>query len=159
MHVCASLINPNCKLFSVLPQFQKVENFSIFNIGLNKGHSPECFENEDTQAPTELKFSRQGIEQIGTAIATPLIFLQSLFPNAKLALKAGSPNPLKLGRGQSYNYFKIQCLALKPPKTELLNRHFLQFRNRKWGSARVRSHDNANHLPLLLSSWPLLIYI
>ena len=62
-------------------------------------------------------------------------------------------------RGQSYNYFKIQCLALKPPKTELLNRHFLQFRNRKWGSARVRSHDNANHLPLLLSSWPLLIYI
>ena len=50
-------------------------------------------ENEDTLAPTELKFSRQGIEQIGTAIATPLIFLQSLFPNAKLALKEGSPNP------------------------------------------------------------------
>ena len=58
-----------------------------------KGHSPERFENEDTRAPTELKFSRQGFEQIGTAIATPLIFLQSLFPNAKLALKEGSPNP------------------------------------------------------------------
>ena len=41
-------------------------------------------------------------------------------------------------RGQSYNYFKIQRLALKPPKTEHLNWDFLRFRNRKWGSARVR---------------------
>ena len=107
MHVWASLINPNCNLFAVLPQFEHVEKFSIFNIRRNRGHSPECFENEDTLAPTELKISRQGIEQIGTAIVTPLIFLQSLFPNAKLSQKVVSPNPLQRSRGQPYNYFKI----------------------------------------------------
>ena len=145
MHVWASLIYPNCNLFAVLPQFEKVENFSIFNIRRNRGHSPECFENEDTRAPTEFKFSRQGIEQIGAAIATPLIFLQSLFPNAKLSQKAESPNPLELWRGQPYNYFKIQPLALKPHKTEYLNCDFLLFQSRKSGSARVR------HQPLFFT--------
>ena len=101
--ILASLINPNCNSFAVLPQFHKVENFSIFYIRRNRSHSPECFENEDTLVPTELKISRQDIEKIGTAIATPLIFLQSLFPNAKLSLKAVSPNPLELWCGRAYN--------------------------------------------------------
>ena len=107
----ASLINPNCNLFAILPQFQKVENFSIFNIQRRICGIEAILQNA-------LKLKMRILEQAQIFKARHRTDRYCHCDSLNLPSKSVS-----LWHGQSYNYFNlnIQPLALKPARTEHLN--------------------------------------